>query len=190
MDIYNPVKVCSKCNTEQPISNYCKNKSRKDGLHNWCNTCSSNRARNYYKDNKEIIKARSKTDYYQNKDKKREYKREYTRNRRNTDLLFKIKDNIGCLIRSSINRKGFTKQTKTKDILGCDYNTLKEHLESQFDSNMSWDNHGTYWDIDHIIPVSSAKTEEELIKLNHYTNLQPLESNYNRYIKKALIPPE
>lgn len=59
---------------------------------------------------------------------------------------------------------------------------------------MSWDNYGIYdgklnsgWDIDHIIPLSSANTEEELIKLNHYSNLQPLCSMTNRYIKKDNI---
>jgi len=56
---------------------------------------------------------------------------------------------------------------------------------------VAWENRGLYngelnygWDIDHIIPLSSALTEEKLIKLNHYTNLQPLCSYTNRYIKK------
>ena len=56
---------------------------------------------------------------------------------------------------------------------------------------MTWENHGKYnvelnygWDIDHIIPLYSAVDEEELIKLNHYKNLQPLCSFTNRYIKK------
>ena len=59
---------------------------------------------------------------------------------------------------------------------------------------MNWENYGMYngdlcfgWDIDHIIPVSSAKTEEEILKLNHYTNLQPLCSKENRDIKKNKI---
>jgi hypothetical protein len=59
---------------------------------------------------------------------------------------------------------------------------------------MTWDNYGLYngelnygWDVDHIIPLSSVKTEEELIKLNHYTNLQPLCSKINRYIKRVKI---
>ena len=43
------------------------------------------------------------------------------------------------------------------------------------------------WDIDHIIPISSAITEEDIIRLNHYTNLQPLCAYINRVIKKDLI---
>ena len=56
---------------------------------------------------------------------------------------------------------------------------------------MNWNNYGLWngelnygWDIDHIIPISSAKTEEEIIKLNHYSNLRPLCSQINRYVKK------
>jgi hypothetical protein len=56
---------------------------------------------------------------------------------------------------------------------------------------MNWDNYGKYngeldygWDIDHIIPLSSATTEEELLKLNHFNNLQPLCSYTNRVIKR------
>jgi len=46
-------------------------------------------------------------------------------------------------------------------------------LEHQFKEGMNWDNQGK-WHIDHIIPLSSGNTEEEIIKLCHYTNLQPL----------------
>jgi hypothetical protein len=57
---------------------------------------------------------------------------------------------------------------------------------------MNWKNHGKYkndtfnfgWDIDHIIPLSSAKSKEELIKLHHYTNIQPLCSYVNRHLKR------
>ena len=50
---------------------------------------------------------------------------------------------------------------------------LKIHLGNKFREGMSWDNYGE-WHLDHIIPISSANTEEEIIKLNHYTNFQPL----------------
>jgi len=56
---------------------------------------------------------------------------------------------------------------------------------------MSWENYGLYngelnygWDIDHMVPLSSANTEEELLKLFHHTNLQPLCSKTNRDIKR------
>ena len=59
---------------------------------------------------------------------------------------------------------------------------------------MTWENKGLYngelnygWDIDHIIPLSSAETEEDIIRLNHYSNLQPLCSKINRDIKKGKL---
>jgi 5-methylcytosine-specific restriction endonuclease McrA len=60
---------------------------------------------------------------------------------------------------------------------------------------MTWENRGLYrkgeydvgWDVDHIVPTSSANTEEELIKLFHYTNLRPLCSKINRDEKKNKI---
>jgi len=61
------------------------------------------------------------------------------------------------------------------ELVGCDLQTLKEYIEKQFKEGMTWENHGFYgWHIDHIIPLGTAKTEEEMIKLCHYTNLQPL----------------
>ena len=44
---------------------------------------------------------------------------------------------------------------------------------------MTWNNYGE-WELDHIIPISSATTEEEVYKLNHYTNFQPLWMSENR----------
>jgi len=60
-------------------------------------------------------------------------------------------------------------------MLGCSIDFLKQYISNKFDKNMSWDNYGLYgWHIDHIIPLSSAKNKEELEKLCHYSNLQPL----------------
>jgi hypothetical protein len=84
-----------------------------------------------------------------------------------------------------------SKKSKSIEILGCSFEEFKLYLESKFEPWMTWENKGLYngelnygWDIDHIIPISSATTEEEIIKLNHYTNLQPLCSKVNRDIKK------
>ena len=66
-----------------------------------------------------------------------------------------------------------TKNNKTFEMVGCDPTELKMYLEKQFENKMTWQNRDE-WHIDHIIPLSSANTEEEVLKLCHYTNLQPL----------------
>ena len=61
------------------------------------------------------------------------------------------------------------------EIVGLSSEELKIYIESKFLEGMTWENYGLHgWHIDHIIPLSSVKTEDEIIKLCHYTNLQPL----------------
>ena len=62
---------------------------------------------------------------------------------------------------------------RTKDIVGLDYIEFKNYISSMFTDGMSWENYGK-WHLDHIIPLRVAKNEEEVLLLNHYTNLQPL----------------
>jgi hypothetical protein len=121
------------------------------------------------------------------------YYNQYIKERSKTDFIFKLSNNIRCLIRNSIKRNGFDKNNTTKNILGCTIEEFKQYLESKFEPWMSWNNYGLYngteeygWDIDHIIPSSLANTEEELLKLNHFSNLQPLCSKVNRDIKKNI----
>ncbi len=123
------------------------------------------------------------------------YSKEYKKRRRETEPLYKLKNDIRYIILNSFKDKGFKKNTKTLQILGCTFEEFKVHLESKFESWMTWNNRGnwngqpseinTAWDVDHIIPLASAINEEDVIRLNHYTNLQPLCSYTNRYIKRA-----
>ena len=76
-------------------------------------------------------------------------------------------------LRNLYNKKNWLKTNKTLDLVGCSVEFLREHLERQFKDGMSWDNCGS-WHIDHIIPLSSANNSEEMNKLCHYSNLQPL----------------
>jgi hypothetical protein len=157
--------------------------------------------KNYYEENKNKIIKQNKKYREENKDKisktKKKYREEnkneinkYFRDRRKNDIIFKISSNLRSNISLSI--KKLNKKSKTELILGCSFEEFKLYLESKFESWMTWDNYGLYngelnygWDIDHIKPVSSAKTISELIGLNHYTNLQPLCSKVNRDIKKG-----
>jgi hypothetical protein len=123
-----------------------------------------------------------------NKDKELQYNKNRTIN---MTPLQRLKNNMRNSIRLYLERNGFIKKSKTEIILGCSFDEFKYHLESKFETWMNWDNHGKFngeynhgWDIDHIIPLSSASTEEEILKLNHYTNLQPLCSKVNRHEKR------
>jgi hypothetical protein len=81
-----------------------------------------------------------------------------------------------------LKKKQISKQNTTFEVVGCSPQELKIYLEQKFINPMSWENQGK-WHIDHIIPLSSAKTEEELYKLCHFTNLQPMWATDN--IKKG-----
>jgi len=149
--------------------------------------------KNYNKDNKELLSINKKKWRVENKEKVRTQKNEWTKISETNDLSFLLGGLIGSAIRQSFQRNGFGKRSKTLEILGCSFEEFKYYLESKFEPWMNWENRGLYngelnygWDIDHLIPSSSAKTEDDVIKLNNYTNLQPLCSKINRDIKKDI----
>ena len=89
------------------------------------------------------------------------------------DPLFKFQERCRIATNYAFKRKNYTKASTTYNLLGCSWETLQQRFEDMFDSGMSWQNLGK-WHIDHIIPISSAKTKEDVVRLCHYTNLQPL----------------
>lgn len=140
----------------------------------------------YYICNKDIIKEKRK--------EKKSQIAEYSKNRKNSNPLLKLISNIRVSIYNAIKKSGFPKNKNTNEIVGCSFEEFKMYLESHFETWMSWENYGLYngelnhgWDIDHIIPISTAKSEDEVLKLNHFSNLQPLCSKINRVIKKNKI---
>ena len=150
--------------------------------------------KNYSVKNKEKKSEYNKNYWEENKDKLYVNQKDYIKFKLYNDTLYKLKWNIKTLIKYSFRSKSIKKSSKTEDILGCSFDEFKLYLESKFEDWMTWENRGLYngdfkygWDIDHIIPISSAKTEEDIIKLNHYTNLQPLCSHVNRNIKRNRI---
>ena len=100
--------------------------------------------------------------------KQKEIEKEYKKN-----VLNPLKHSVRSNIWYAFNFKKFKKTYDSEKYLGCDYNFLVNHIESQFVKGMNWDNK-EHWHIDHIIPLSHAKNVEELTELCHYSNLQPL----------------
>ena len=165
--------------------------------------------KHYRKNNKEKIKNRN----VQNEDKLKKYHKKYNqenkekiniskrkrkKERLKSDSLYKLKTNTRHLIKNAIINKGYKKNTKTEQILGCTFEFFKNYIEAQFNEWQNWNNWGAfkkgesvelrkYWQIDHIIPLCSAKTEEDVIRLNHYTNLQVLDAYINLIIKGSKL---
>ena len=105
--------------------------------------------------------------------KSRKRKNQYQKRKKYLDPLYKLRCALGTRTSQALKSKGWHKKSSIKKILGAPLDEVKSHLENQFAEGMNWDNHGL-WHIDHIIPLASAETEEGMIKLAHYSNLQPL----------------
>lgn len=109
----------------------------------------------------------------QNPEKLRKHRNKYKNKKRATDPAYLLCDRIRTLTTQAFRVRKYSKKSRTHELLGCDWKFLKIHIESKFNDGMSWDNRDK-WHIDHIIPFASAKSQEELEKLCHWTNLQPL----------------
>ena len=129
--------------------------------------------RQYYKNNRAVRREKEKEYLKINKSKRNAYLRSYDKARRSSDTLYKLSTTLRNTIYRGFRYSGIGKPKKTELLLGCSIELAKEHIERQFKKGMTWKNHGQ-WHIDHIVPLASAKTEEDLIFLCHYTNLQPL----------------
>ena len=149
-----------------------------------------------YIKNREGYLRRSSEYQLNNKEKIRDSNKLRGRNLKFTNPLLNLKRNISTLIRMTF-RGNYKKGKKCVDILGCSIEEFKNHIESQFLNWMTWENKGNAceelmyncsWDLDHIIPVSYAKTEEEVYLLNHWSNFQPMCSKVNRWEKRDFIP--
>lgn len=196
-------KTCQVCRTEKNPSEFWKNKAEKDGLQRKCKDCC--RAYNaprkekhklymvaYNRDNFDRIAAQKKeyaskdpekwSAYYatydsDNKERKRPLRREWQRKRRSTDLNFLIKGRLGARLSAAI-RKEWKAGSAVRD-LGCSIPEFRQHIESKFQTGMTWGNWGKghgFWNIDHIMPISAfdLTNRQHVVVACHHLNLQPL----------------
>lgn len=203
------MKLCRKCHIEKPLASFGKHSRNADGLQYQCKDCVNlaaricglkpetkalrKKAQNTYRSSLQGMSTRKSYDEtYRNSLKRKEYKRKYDdkyfSNRKQTDEVFHLSCKIRKLLNIGVKKQGFSKKSKTANILGCDFEFFHLYLEMQFTSGMSWDNFGE-WHLDHIYPISHAKDIEEFKLLNRYTNFQPMWGKYN-IIKSDMLPAE
>lgn len=120
-------------------------------------------------------RAAKEKDFYPSKT--REYKRDMQRRRRK-DPKNIIHGRISANLKIALKKKGISKNNPTFQMLGYSCEELIIHIEKQFSKGMCWENMGK-WHIDHIIPLDSAQTVEDIILLNHFSNLRPLWAKEN-----------
>ena len=130
-------------------------------------------AKDYRQENLPHVKEALKRWREKNRDHVSAYSLERFKWKYQNDPSFRLKHNIGCLIRIAIVKKGFAKTSRTHEVLGCGYEFFKAHIERQFLKGMSWENRDS-WHLDHITPIATAKTEDEVLALNHFSNLRPM----------------
>lgn len=167
------MKICKKCNTAKPLENYYKHTGYKDNHRSICIECFKKEKASYQRNNKDKSKLYIKKWQKNNEDKVKEIRNNNFNNKYKNDVYFAMSHLLKDRLRKALKAKNWQKNTHFVEYIGCTLNELKNHIEKQFIEGMTWENKGK-WHIDHIIPLSSAKTEEELYKLCHYTNLQPL----------------
>lgn len=159
-------KVCSKCKLEKSVCEF-SFRTKTNRPISTCKKCEIDRVKSY--------KEQNSTKVLESKKKYREKINKYFYNKRRTDSVYKLTCNYRLRIHNFLKKNELSKNDNTTSMIGCVPKQLKIHIENQFTDGMSWDNYGLFgWHIDHIVPLSSVKTEEDLYKLCHYTNLQPL----------------
>lgn len=142
----------------------------------------------YAKKASERIKAYKKEYYIKNLELLKIKRKVYRKGRREKDDLYKMQCNLRKRIWYAFKLIGKKKSTNTTNLLGIELEVVKKHIENKFEKWMNWENYGNYgWVIDHIIPLASAKTIDELASLCHYTNLQPLSHSENASKRDAII---
>ena len=187
------MKQCKKCNIEKPLTEFFNRKDEKDGKHRYCKPCLKPLNDQWYQDSKE-----SRADYYkvyrdQNKDyfnkyctthyhTKKELYREWNRTKYHTDLGFKLRHVTASRISQALKTYQTLKKDRTIEYLGCTMDEYTQYLEQMFTPDMSWDNYGEYWEIDHIKPIDAfdLNDEAQLYEAFKYTNTQPLKKEDNR----------
>jgi len=179
-------KVCSKCKIEKDLSEFYfhQSKGREGKPLPICKDCAKKHngtppeklnanLRQWRAKNHERYYLADKIWRNKNPDKVSVTRKKYRTKKKATDPLYRCRSAIRSLVISAIKGKGYKKKTKTCQIIGCSFTELHAYIENQFKPGMTWLNHGE-WHLDHKVPMALAKTEEEAIALNHYTNLQPL----------------
>ena len=189
------MKVCNVCNEEKSIKEFEVRRANckacvKDSKQEYLKSTRVHRTevtRKYRENHPEYVKKDLENTKAYNKEHRAEISAK-ERQRKIDDPAFKMCKHLRSSLLTAL--KGRRKEGKTMQILDCDISFFKSWFEYQFDENMSWNNHGTYWHVDHIKPISSCDMSNmcEIKKYFHWTNMQPLHKTENLKKSNKILP--
>lgn len=181
--------VCKTCRCEQQKqrreSNIEKYKTKDKEYHEKNKETRNKKARDYREKNKEHLNAYAREKYAKNKEKVKEYHQNRKPIRNAVKKLHlqnnpqaKIKERLMTRMSDALKNKQRHKMSK---LLGCTPDLLKKWLEQNFYGDITWENYGTIWHIDHVVPVAFfdlTNLDEQLVCF-HWSNLRPLYASDN-----------
>ena len=187
-------KKCTKCEKVKSLDDFSNAKHGKNGKASRCKDCD----KEYYKNNREKLIKNAKAYSFKNKEKIVKYKKDYFQKNKdelwrklkikiNSDSILKLSYNIRSNIAKSIKNQGYTKKTKTYNILKCDYNFFMEWVNGIASNGYTYGVGDLH--LDHVVPMSLAQTEDESILLCHYSNYQLLTAKENLLKKDFYVNP-
>lgn len=183
-------RYCEGCKADKPIDEFVPNQKRRK-----CRKCLNKECREYKKKNKAKISSYNKTYKRAFKDDIKEYNHDYNlanreaiqkrqtaqhRERKKIDPVYKLSYRFRTRIGKFFTGK-VKKSAGTVELLGCDFKFVRDWLKNQFIDNMTLENHGEKWHIDHVLPCAKFNMidEEEQRRCFNWTNLQPMFTNDN-----------
>ena len=212
-------KKCSKCGEVKSLEEFYNNRTTKDNKSTYCKIClgpskeQKEKRRKHRQENKELFRQKEREYNQKNKHVRQKHRQEnkesiakyakehYQNNKKNhriladkwykenikTNPLYKLKVSIRSNIRTSLKNYGYSKNTKTFNILKCEFNFFIEFLNGIASNGYTFGIGNLH--LDHVIPISLAQTEDEILLLCHYSNYQLLTAEENMAKSNRYVNP-
>ena len=175
-------KTCKKCLNElDRIRKINRRKKRAETFMINCEKCNNKKPLKDFAKLKKFYKKKICVSCYP--DFLREQKNDWCKNESNNNVNYRLKKSLAARLRVVL-----LKNNSTMNYIGCNIQYLKEWFEYNFTDEMNWDNYGSLWSIDHVIPVCkfNLETENEKFLCWNWTNLVPVTVKYNSSKKNSI----
>lgn len=173
------MKTCTKCKIEKDGSEFYKDRHRPDGLFSACKQCNkiyhkTPEVKLRFEEYRATPESKARVKAYNAKSETRAAKDAYEKEKLAKDPEFKLKKALRARLKKAI--KGNYKTGSAVRDAGASMDFVRNYIESKFYGEMTWENWGPYWQLDHIKSLATfdLMDREQFLKAVHYTNLQPL----------------